>query len=264
MAKKTTNKGLGNPLALATASTVLNSKEGQKTIGQTLNAVKILFLLGGVYLAGSLGWKQYKLFRAKKYANENIGHPNLIFATIMRNSFTHIGFKDGILSYIFSEISIATDEATLYDLASKVTDIKGVSDAYNILFDRNLSQDLQEGLDNKEAQRFWKILNSEPINTDATMYGTNLRVYAAVKGAPIRVNTAIKKNGKWQGTNESYGNFNNNEFVGTIIANGVHTFDDGRKENYYIVEEDAWKDWNGFNESKKGVVLQHQITDIKN
>mgnify|MGYP000480589446 CR=1 FL=1 len=259
-----TSKGLRNPLALATATTALNSKQGQQAVGQTVNAVKLLVVALGLYLAGKWSWQQFKKFRAKQYANKNIGHPDLIAASTIASSFKRFGFeKSSVLSYILPQITVSTDEATLYDLASKITNIKAVSDAYNVLFDRSLQQDLQNDLSNTEAQKFWRILNADAINTDTYMYGINLTLYSAIKGKETRVNKAIQVNGKWEGTNESYGNFKTGEPIGIVIANGVFTDDKGKAENYYIVQRNGFGNWNPLDNWDTGVVLQHQVTEKK-
>ena len=211
---------------------------------------------------------EYKKLRAKQFAKENIGHPNLIAASIIAESFTRFGVSKSsfnLLSYILPEITISTDEATLYDIASKVTNIKAVSNTYYILFDRNLHEDITKGLSNTEAQRFWKILNSPLVNQDnATMYGVGLTLFSAVKGKLTRVNKAFKnESGKWEGTNNSYGNFKTGEAIGVVVANGVFTHvkgdKKGQKENYYIVK-DCLVDFLNW-KCDYGVVLQHQVVD---
>jgi hypothetical protein len=261
----TTSKGLGNPLAALVTTSVISSDEGQKTISQTVSLVKVLLVLGGVYFAGSFGYKKFKEVRAKRFANDNIGHPDLIAATTIYQSFSRIGFPESsVLSYILGEINISTDEKTLYNLAGKVTSIKAVSNAYTILYDRSLQEDLAKGLSNKEAQRFWQILNSPVANIDTkTMYGVGRTLYSAIKGKEIRVNKAVYQNGKWKGTNVSYGNFKTGQEVGEIIANGTWTHKDGKKESYYIVQDGYFADFDLLNRNK-GVVLQNQITDTKN
>lgn len=257
------------PIVTASAiSSFANSKEGKKTITQTANALKYLVLGLGIYFTGKLAYGKFKDIRAKNFANENIGHPDLIAATIIKQSFTRFGFpKSSILSFLVSEIDISTDEKSLFTIASKITSIKEVARAYKILFDRNLQEDLQKGLDNKEAQKFWRILNAKAVNTNKSLYGVGLDLYAAVKGKEIRVNKAVKdSSGKWKGTNQSYGNFKNGEFVGKIIENGVWQHKNGSKENYYIVKQSIYQaatDGVFTDDRRIGVVLQHQITDIK-
>lgn len=258
---------MGNPLALITASNVVNSKEGQKAVGQTVNAAKVLIVTAGVFFTAKYAYSKFKEIRARNFANENIGHPDLIAASIIYESFTRIGYPpSSILSYIFSEINISTDEASLYEIASNVTDIKAVANAYYILYDRNLQEDLQKGTSNKEAKKFWSILNSPVFNQDTgTMYGVGLELFSAIKGKTLRVNKAVQDSlGKWKGTNESYGNFKTGQAIGTIVSNGVWTHKEGSKkgskENYYIVKDGLFSDWDFFNRNH-GVVLQHQITD---
>lgn len=261
---------MSNPLALATANQLVSSKQGQKAIGNAASALQYLAIGVGLYFTGKFAWGKFKEVRAKNFANQNIGNPDLIAASIIYESFTRIGFPaSSILSFILNERNISTDEASLYQIASEVTNIKSVANSYKILYDRNLMQDLQEGLSNKEAQSFWKILKSPQFNNDTdTLYGIGLMLYSAVKGKEIRVNKAVQQaNGKWEGTNESYGNFKNGELIGAIISNGVYKNDKGEEENYYVVEQTLWQaaiDGSPFNSKNTGVVLQHQVTDVKN
>lgn len=264
-----TTKGMSNPLALATATQLANSKQGQNAIAQTGNAIKLLFIVGGGYLLLSQGWNQFKKIRAKNFANENIGNPNAQAAGFIYESFTRVGFANGfVLPKIFPQITVATDEANLYKVASQITDIKAVAEAYKILFDRNLFEDIREGTSNKEAQKIYTILNSKSHNTDTTsMYAINDALYSVVKAKQIQVNIAEKNSsGKWVGTKKLYGNFNNGDFVGYVIANGVWTHKDGTKENYYIVEQSNWqmvRDGALTDKRRTGVVLQHQVNNIE-
>ena len=102
------------------------------------------------------------------------------------------------------------------------------------------------------------------------MYPTGTILYSAVKGKQITVNKAEKdSSGKWKGTNKLYGNFELGEEIGNVIANGIFTDKEGKKENYYVVKESRSsnifksKDNDRLNRSV-GVVLQHQVTNNEN
>ena len=252
------DQGMGNPLAITAATTVANSKEGQKAIGQGVNALKWL-LLGLGFIAGvKLANSQLKKLRANNFARENAGNPNLIAAAIIYESFTRLGFPDSsFLSMLIPSINISTDEAALNDIATKVSNIKAVSHAYYILFDRNLFTDVRKGLDTGELKTFWGIINSRSQNENvSTLYPIGSTLYCADKNG-ITVNQAEKENGEWKGTGHFYDKLKFGEKVGEIIAHGEFTHSDGRKENYYIVEAYFWS----IPFVKTGVVVQHQVTN---
>lgn len=247
----------GVPVALV-ASELVNSDEGKKTIGQSINAAKMILVLLGSLAAVRYGVAKFKDLRSDRFARENVGNPNLTAAAIIYESFTRVGFPDSsILSYLIPQINISTDESALFGIASQVTSVKDVSDAYSILFQRNLFEDIRKGLDTDELKTFWDIINSPSNNQNqATLYPIGADLYSASKNT-ITVNKAVKDgNGNWKGTGELYGTFEFREDVGEVIAHGVFTSDDGRKENYYIIEK-------GLIFKDQGVVLQHQVTNKK-
>lgn len=249
---------LKNPAVLAT---VASSKEGQKAIGQTVNAAKIVLLAGGAILVGRYAWSQYKNWRADKYARDNIGNPNVIAASIIYESFTRFGFPEAsFLSWIIPEINISTNEAALNEIAYQVSNPKAVSDAYYMLFNRTLSKDLQNGLSTDELQTFWNIINNKQ-NTETTAYPINTKLYAAMNN--IIVNEAEFVNGEWVGTNVLYGQFNINDTVGDVIATGVvdSTMTTDQTligQNYYIVQQRRSYGQCLFN-CQTGVVVQSQV-----
>jgi hypothetical protein len=249
-----TNQGMGNPLVIAT---VANSKEGQQAIGQGVNTLKYGLMVVGV-IAGSVFLnKQYKKLRADRYARENAGNPNLTAAAIIYESFTRIGFSESsVLSMLIPAVNISTDETALYEIATKVTNLKAVVQSYSILFDRNLFTDVRQGLDTDELKRFWEIISSPATNNTTTLYPVGSTLYCAVKEGII-VNQAAKINGVWKGNEHLYDELSFREKVGDVVAHGVFTAADGNQENYYIVE--AY--FMAFPPQKTGVVLQHQITN---
>jgi hypothetical protein len=262
--RKTTKK-MGNPAAVTAVSTVASSEAGQKAISGTVNAVKLLLIVGGGLFALQYGVKKYKEWRADSYARENAGNPNLIAAAVIYGSFSRFEFPS-ILSWILPSFEISTDEAALYQIATKVTNIQAVSDAYKILFDRNLFFDTQKGLDTAEMQNFWNIINSPANNQDTTsFYPVGSKLYVAQKSG-ITVNQAELVNGKWKGTNLLLGNFKHNELVGEVIAHGkvTESMVNSQTQNlvgqhYYIVKEVRYNQcvWNCLT----GVVVQSQVTN---
>jgi hypothetical protein len=251
---------IANPVALATAA---SSKEGQKAIGQITTAAKVALLVGGGLLAANFAWKKFKEFRADKYIRDNIGNPNLIAAGVIHNSFLRLT-APGVFSLFFPEINISTDEDQLNIIANNITNVKAVSDAYKIMFDRNLGQDVQSGLDSEELQRFWNLLNSTQNNETSTLYPLGSELYVADRNG-ILVNKAEKINNRWIGTNLLYGNFERNEFVGKVIAHGVidesiagNSQSNLIGENYYIVRKTGWC---YLTSCDTGVVIQEQITN---
>ncbi|WP_299681120.1 hypothetical protein [uncultured Tenacibaculum sp.] len=255
MKTKNTNTGLQSPItALSIANSAANTEEGKKAIGQGVNAVKYLIGAFGVIAIGKLGYSQFKKIRSDRFARENVGNPNLTAAAIIYDSFTRLGFPDSsVLSYLIPSVNISTDESALYEIATQVTNVKAVSEAYTILFDRSLFKDIHKGLDTDELKRFWNIINSPSANNQKTLYPIGSKLYSGSKNK-ITVNIAVKENGSWKGTGELYNTFNFREEVGEVIAHGVHN-----GENYYIVEQFFWSGLS----KKQGVVLQHQVTNEK-
>lgn len=252
------NQGLKGLPAAMIANEVIGSDEGKKAIGQSINAAKIMLVILGSLAVVRYGNSQFKKLRADRFARENVGNPNLTAAAIIYESFTRVGFPDSsLLSFLIPSINISTDESALYSIASQVTNVKAVSEAYSILFDRNLFDDIRKGLDTSELKTFWNIINSPNDNQNLqTLYPIGTNLYSASKNM-ITVNKAVKdKNGNWKGTGELYGNFEFREDVGEVIAHGVFTKENGSDENYYIIEK-------GWIFKDQGVVLQHQITNKK-
>lgn len=258
---------LSNPAAIAT---IASSKQGQAFIGDALNAAKWALLIGGVVLTGRYVYGEYKDYRADKYARDNVGDPNLIAASIIYESFTRIGFPEAsFLSWIIPEMDISTNENALNNIANQVTNVKAVSDAYKILFDRTLSKDLQNGLDTEELQTFWNLINSSQVNNDTSIYPIGSLLYVASRQG-ITVNKAIEdQNGYWIGTGDLYRNLERNELVGEVIAHGKVTQNmidingDANLvgQNYYIVKEVRFNQC--LTNCKVGVVVQEQVTNTQ-
>lgn len=260
-------KGLGNPAAIAA---IASTDQGKQAIAQTGNAIKIIFTLAGVYLGGSLLLKQVKKIIAQKYAKANIGKPHVLAAAIIHESFSRLT-PGGIFGLILPEVNLFTDESALNNIATQITDIKMVDEAYSTLFDRNLFFDTQGGLDTEEMQTFWNTITATSGSIDpngpaatpgATYFAVGNKLYSAVKPGQINVNTAQQDdNGYWYGTENLFGNFNFNEFVGTVIATGIVPEGHGTAtgKQYYIVEESGTFTDTCYINCKKGVVLHEQV-----
>lgn len=258
-------KKMGNPAAVAAVSTAANSEAGQKAINTTVSALKVGAITLGVVFAATYGYKKYKEWRADSYARENAGNPNLVAAAIIYSSFTRFEFP-GILNWILPSFDISTDEDALYEIATKITNVKAVSDAYKILFDRNLFFDTQKGLDTDEMQNFWNIINAPSQNQDSTsFYPIGSKLWVAQKSG-ITVNVAEYKNNRWQGTNVLMANLKHNDLIGEVIAHGkvTESMVNSSTQNlvgqhYYIVKEIRYTQcvWNCLT----GVVVQSQVTN---
>lgn len=259
--KGTTVKGMGNPGALVVASQIASTKGGQKAISEGAAAAKWVFIGLGTYFVGAYAWRRYKKLRAERYANENAGDPHVVAAAIIHSSFTRLFDGSSFLSLLIPDINIWTNETALYKIATQVKDVKLVSYAYNILFDRNLFFDVKKGLSTSEMRNFWAKINA-PTNAGSSgeLYPKESKLYCAVRSG-ITVKRAEKKDNKWKVTNRLYDNFKHGEYMGKVIATGIYKHSDGRKENFYIIEARDWDMLGIFYE--KGFVLQHQVTNKK-
>jgi hypothetical protein len=271
MTKINQNKGLKNPIAAATMlTTVLDSKQGQETISEAKVVLKWGFVVLGSVLVGKYVWSKYKDIRANNYARQNAGNPHVIAAGVIYESFSRFGKDLGLLSWFLPEINIYTNETALNNIALQIKDVKLVSKAYKILFDRELFTDIRKGLSTSEMKSFWNRINAKDQNTSSSLYAIGDNLYAAFKNG-ISVNQAEKINGVWKGTKELYDNFKYNDFIGEIIDNGEYLYTEdtklsngmfiaaGTKVNYYIVEDYYWLSFKW----KKGVVIQPQASNKK-
>lgn len=254
MAKKKNKKGLGNPAAIAAAGELAPLAE--KILDRRANFLekntKPILLTVGVIAGVYFGPKLYKKWRANRYANNNIGNPNLTAAAIIFSSFKRIK-TSGLLSWIVPEINYWTNESALNDIASDPRiNIKSVANAYKIMYDRNMFNDVQGGLSTNELNVWYSILNSQDGNQTSVLYPIGSDLFVAKPS--IIVNIAEKVNGQWKGTGKLYKKASFNEEIGEVIDHGVF-----QGENYYIV-----KDCNflGF-DCETGVVLQSQVTDTE-
>ncbi|MBW1296437.1 hypothetical protein [Aquimarina litoralis] len=256
MNKKKKHKGLGNPAALVAANALAPSvsKATDKSIDFFGRNAKPIFLTAASLALIYFGPKWYRNWRAKKYANDNIGNPNVTAAGIIYNSFTRFE-PPTYLSLILPTFDISTDEDALFKIASDPRiNIKTVAEAYRILFQRNLAFDVQNGLNTDELNTFYSILQSGITNDSDTLYPIGTTLFVAKKDGVIVNKAEQDEHGNWVGTNELFAQAEFNEELGEVIANGNF-----EGENYYIV-----KDCNFLGLGcDQGVVLQNQIRNEK-
>lgn len=240
---------LGSPLIASAAGSVLSN-----------NAL----LIGGT-LAAVYAWNTIPAYlkrkEAERYARANIGHPVVIAAAIIHESFTRVGFKSGLFSYLLPEFDIWTDEAALMDIASKINDVKEVAKAYEILFDRDLFQDTLNGLSTDELNSFYNAIsapnhNPNPQINSGEHFLIGDYLYCAKKTG-IRVPLVQKKqDGSWITTEELYGNYKHKEYIGQVIATDIYQPENKR---YYIVEWCAvWGIW-----CYEGIVWSDQVINYQ-
>lgn len=248
------------PTAIA-ANEIAKTEAGKKVTSAAVNALKFAFIIGGVYLGGSIAYKSYKKYRAEKYAQENAGNPNLTAAAIIYNSFSRFELP-GFIGSLLPSFNISTDEDALNAIATQITNVKDVANAYKILFDRTLFFDVQNGLSTDELKTFWNIINAGATNTDTTtIYPVGTRLYVASKSG-ITVNEAVNQNGNWKGTNNLYGNYNYNDLVGDVIYTAkVPQGMQHAGEQYYIVKQVRFNQC-VFN-CQYGVVIHSQVNNQK-
>lgn len=220
---------LGNPVASTLAGSMLSN-----------NAL----IIGGT-LAAVYAWHKIPAYikrkRAERYARANIGNPVVTAAAIIHESFTRIGFKDGLFSYLLPEFDIFTDENALMDIASQIDDIRQVAQAYSILFDRDLFQDTLNGLSTEELTSFYNAIAAPNHNTnpqiDSEYYLIGDELYCAKKSGIQVAQVEEQDDGSWITTENLYGNYSHKEYIGQVIATGIYAPENKR---YYIVDRCAF------------------------
>ena len=71
-------------------------------------------------------------------------------------------------------IGLGTDENLVFEVAAKITDYVAVSDAYRVLYKRELTTDLQDDLSASDLEKFWNIVykrNQISINSPSGLLG---------------------------------------------------------------------------------------------
>lgn len=238
---------LGSPLAAA--NSVLSNKA--VLIGGTLVAVYAWNTIPA-YL---------KRKEAERYARANIGHPVVIAAAIIHESFARVGFKSGLFSYLIPEFDIYTDEAALMDIASKIDDIKLVAKAYEILFDRDLFSDTLNGLSTDELNSFYDAINApnhnpNPQITSGEHFLIGDYLYCAKKSGIQVPTVTLQNDGSWITTNGLYGNYNHKQYIGIVLATDIYETEN--KRYYIVLGQDSWGSF-----SKRGIVWSDQVINYQ-
>ncbi|SFU77139.1 hypothetical protein SAMN05216480_12322 [Pustulibacterium marinum] len=274
MSKNSKHK-LRNPAALITAASnpeivktagniVGKSLDNQATIiAETGDFLKKLFLIAGVAGGVYLTHKQYKKYRRKKYLEANISNPNIQAAIIINDAFLNFE-PSGVLSWFLPSFNISTDTSQLYTIAENVTDLTEVAKAYNVVFDRNLSDDLSQASGDVYIS-FMNIINNKgdvQVNEATGTYDIILAgdtVYSAVNGSTLTVKKAVYNDDakKWQSTNELYENFSYGDEIGKVVTSVLFT--ENPISRYYIVEKGGWL---GIG-ATYGLVWDNEITNKK-
>lgn len=226
---------LGNPLVIAGAMEASKTNAGQKAITDTTNAIKIAFLVAGGIFLTKYGIRQYKKYRARKYAEENAHRPEVQASVMLHNSMFS-GTLD-ILGFQFT-IPDGTDEGTLNRLALQVDSLEEVSKAYKILFDRVLLLDVQSELNSEELHTFFNRLQSQ--GTDEVTPEGKVKPYNI--GEPIWcrnkqgvvLKKAVFENDRIKVTDESKGRYGYAEKIGVVEK----VFIDEKHEIFYVIDRD--------------------------
>lgn len=263
--KKQTSKRLGNPAAVATVASVANSKTSDKIVDKGFRAIEKqqdfmreyvpkLFISGLVIAGVVFGPKLFKRWKRKNYAKKHIGDPNVQAAIIIRKSFTKLEFP-GALSWVLDDLHLWTDEKQLFSIARKVTDLKEVSKAYNILFDSVLVDDLKNGFSSKEFQKFFDIIQGKEGNPNPMkVLPEGATVFSAMK-APMTIYEAVwdAKIRKWRQVNKLWKTVNYNDEIGKVHRVVKHS----DKSRFYIIDGGLFK-------SGYGLVWDNKIKDTIN
>ena len=223
---------LGNPLAIATTTRAVDS------VGEFVkdNALVIAGTVGVLYAWYKLP-TYLKRKRAEAYARKNIGHPVVTAAAIIHESFTRLGYRTGLFSFLLPEFDIFTDEAALMDIATKIDDIQLVANAYKILFDRDLFSDTLNGLSTTELNRFYNTIRAPNYNDNPQIdshYLIGDILYCAKKSGVQVPIVAQNDDGSWNTTESLYGNFSHKQRLGEVEATGIYTPENKR---YYIIKQ---------------------------
>ncbi len=219
------NKGMSNPAVILAATEIAKTDAGKKAIEATGNAVKLIFMIGGVVLTGWYANKKYKEWRVKKYLTENASKKEVQLAMLFRGAMKRLPSID----LLWTEISIpdGTDEDLINLLGRNEVSIDLISKAYKIIFDSVLLTDINSELSGTELQTFFKGVNA--TGTDNTTpansfvhYLKNQTIWVRKKDTPLATRRATKQNGHWIITNDSKGQFTFGEKIGSIYDIKIH------------------------------------------
>mgnify|MGYP000731212558 CR=1 FL=1 len=222
---------MSNPAVLALAST----DAGQDVVKSTTNALKFIFIIGGVLGAGYLANKQYKKWRSNKYLTDNAANPETQIAVMMYNAMFTLPTDMGWFSITLPD---GTDEDLLNSLARQDVDLGKVSKAYKIIFDKVLLKDINTELNGSEIQAFFN--NSNSTGSDTSTPAENLVPYLKGETVYVRNNKGVatrtgekQENGAWLVTNDTQGFFVFSEEIGVVYD--IKRYANGEID--YIIDE---------------------------
>lgn len=177
------NKGLSNPVVVAAVASKAADQANatRKSIGKFFqrNGKVMLGTVTGLVVT-YVAYKEIKKYRKRVYIEKNLGNYNLIAAMVMYKSMHRISKPVFPFNLLISSIPDGTDEAALFNIATKVTNIQEVAKAYRIVFDVSLADDINSELTNSEMVRFYNTI----INK-STYTGSTTAIYP--NGTPIYV-----------------------------------------------------------------------------
>ncbi len=230
------SKGMGNPAALIAASEIAKTDIGKTTINTASKGVKNLLVIAGIFGSLYFGNIQYKKYKRRKYL-DNYGH--LIPAQVAMMS--HNAMFSSTANILGFQITIpdGTDETVLNNMALQARgQFPEIAKAYKIIFDRNLSLDIQSELSSTELQAFFARINTN--GSDTTTPADSLVPY--LKGETVFIRSDIpvssrsgekQSNGAWLISNDTQGTFYFGQEVGIIYDIVFHA--DGEID--YIIDE---------------------------
>ncbi|GIZ16582.1 hypothetical protein [Capnocytophaga catalasegens] len=253
---------LGSVPAVMAASSVANSKTGEKIIDKSFRTFEKqqdfmreylpkIFITGLVISGIVFGPKLYKRWRRNLYAKKNISNPNVQAAFIIRKAFNKIEFP-GVLSWVLPDINLWTDKKTMFNIAAKVTNLDEVSKAYTILFDSILLTNLKNGFSSKDFENFFEIIQGKDGNPEPQrIILVGSEVFSAKK-QPFSIKKAIydKTQRKWKSTNELFATVSYKEKIGKVYA----VIQYNAQSRFYIVDR-------GLLSRGYGLVWDKEITD---
>jgi hypothetical protein len=180
----------------------------------------------GVYLGGKYLYRKYRqsLLNDKVQTDENARY------AVMIESALHSGW-----------FGMAVDEATLYDIASRIKDYNAVIGYYNDLTGNNLTLDLTDKLSTDENTKFLsliKTVGTSPGNTNASITPTTTAGMLAIstKAVMIRKEPRIFDSMILDYMDNQIIELTNGIVIGNATGNEI--FYDAPW--YYFTSSDAW------------------------
>ena len=237
---------LGNPAAVAAVGSSPELVKAGKDVvinvqKQTMDTIKLVAVLTGVGITGWFLNKKYKEWRKQVFIEENAHIPDVQAAMIFRKAMFKMEPLDFLLGFV--TIPDGTDETTLNKLATQISSLQNVVEAYKVLFGGNMILDIYSELNNVELQKFFDRLNSKSeYDTGFTSTGqiaaqTPYKVGVELKvknpkGATIFEAEELD-NDKWKNSGKSLDFKKYDQTIGTIIAVYKST---SSPQHYYVVD----------------------------